>query len=320
MPRQQTVIQLRYMSQLRFSIPTATCILIAGMFLSATALASDTRSILDPNPNLETLCENLSVIAEGEEVAISNLTVYRGPFDFGGTRLAGCITNRGEDTIEHFVLYYGLVIPRTRGVGNARAHVAAVHPGETQPFVTNVYSTPITDAATGIRLASVEAYLGPNRVQKRMRVEATRDFPRTELPLPPAALSCEPVPAGEDDARVYLHDVTLIQPEFALDGMDFLVGCVTNHTDRPLAADGTPIVYVRYLPRPPQSRFDELGHTERLRVFESVAPGEASVFISQFSLRLGARSMFEGVDEFDIQAQVPNSATYGPSVNITRDP
>ncbi len=271
--------------------------------------------------DLAALCDEADTLAESERAAISNVQYHRGPIDFEGARLAGCLHNRGDEPLRNLMVAYRGIQERGGGGGTTNLEFAEIAPGESAVFL----SGPFRNDAEHFENWKVSGY----------QIVALESFPDDEYPLDPVIelglplvdrpahdleAECAGIDAGEGEG-----DVWVSHAEFADAGppgaaVRHVVGCVTNRSDETIADDRRNRVRVRHSGRAgaEPNRMGMVGGSGGLVLQEPLEPGQSAFFVSSFdyddpllevAIEPGGMAEVDGAFEF---------VAAGPEVELER--
>lgn len=248
---------------------------------------------IEAAPGLDGLCDDIEFDYEAGIFEVGALQVWRGPFDFEGARIVGCLRNNGDDEITELNLVYDNIQSSGGGGGSGSLEMTPLAPGETGLLMTSAFREDADRLArfgiTGVRLRELQVPRGweertdsDGSVSMHMAHDSHAfearpelDYPLMPLPetdLAPACAAAEP-PAGE------LTVSALEVLQFA-DGKYRLVGCLLNGTDMAQADGFSHQVSVSYGIQSGGMG----GGWGSLRLAGELAPGAAAVFVSTFEL------------------------------------
>jgi len=243
--------------------------------------------ILAGEIDLETLCDDFEPKAEAEIAAIGNLLIHRGPFDFEGTRVVGCIENRGDEPLLNPSLVYDNIQRRGGGGGSTGISAGDLPPGEIAAFQTGYFTASaqrIEDRGLeGIRIRSLQVQDGMDRNSFGFSERIELDYPYRPLPESELAATCveDSKQAPEDEIALTRLRLVEISP-----GEIHVAGCIINGLDKVLADGLRHRAPVRY--RGDASEEHEgmraWGGSGRVTLPDALEPGRASVFLSQFDV------------------------------------
>ncbi len=264
---------------------------ITGML--ACLLSPATVLALAAAPDLDGLCDEVEFDHQAGSFEVGALQVWRGPFDFEGARIVGCLRNNGDEEITELGLVYDNIQASGGGGGSGNLEMAPLAPGQTGLFMTSTFRQDPDRLArfgiTGMRLRELQVPRGweertdsDGSVSMHMAHDSHAFEPRPQLDYPMLALpeselaatcaATEPV-AGE-------LGVAHLQVLRFADGKHRLVGCLLNGSDMAQADGFSRQVSVSY-----GIEADGMaGGWGSLRLAGELSPGKAAVFVSSFEL------------------------------------
>ena len=256
-------------------------------FLPALVLA------IEPSPGLDGLCDDVELDRQAGSFEVGALQVWRGPFDFDGARIIGCLRNNTDEEITELNLVYDNIQARGGGGGSGNLEMAPLPPGATGLLMTSTFRQDADRlerfGITGVRLRELQVPRGweqrtdrDGQVSMHMAHDSHPFEPRPELDYPLMALpdselatacaAAEPV-AGV----VAVSELHVVQFP---DGKHRLVGCLLNGSDAPQAGGFNHQVSVSYSIQ----STGIAGGWGNLRLAGPVAAGKGAVFVSSFDL------------------------------------
>lgn len=240
---------------------------------------------------LDGLCDEFQATTESAVAAIGQVRIHRGPFDFEGARVVGCLKNTGEAPLESASLVFDNIQTQGGGGGTTSLSFDALDPDQVGRFSTRPFS-PDTEklerwGTTGIRLRALQT-----------RVDnvtfATHDFaepiemayPLLDLPESELQQTCTALEPAEQSGEVMLSELRMIE---TVAGEMQVVGCIANGTDTILADNHTNKVDIGYKA---EAGEDATGSSHKsgfggLRLVGPLESGRADVFASDFTVEQG---------------------------------
>jgi hypothetical protein len=251
---------------------------------------------LDAATGLEDVCASPDFDIQAGSFTLGNLQVYRGPFDFEGAHLVGCIVNGGDEAVTEMELVYDNIQVRGGGGGSGSLALAELRPGERGVFVSSAFRQDPEQlerfGIEGIRLREIKIPQGWERKEKpdgsasmEMAYQTHRLDPRPEMPyplvdLPDGALTqtCAAIEAAAGAGALSFSELQVL--EFP-GGKSRVVGCLTNAGSESVAAGFGNQVQVRYTGGGSGASAQGWGS---IRLPGAVEPGTSSVFVSGFDI------------------------------------
>jgi hypothetical protein len=252
--------------------------------IPALALGSP---ILAGEIDFETLCDDFEPKAEAEIAAIGNLQIHRGSFDFEGTRVVGCIENRGVEPLQNPSLVYDNIQRRGGGGGSTGISAGDLPSGEIAAFQTSHFTANaqrIEDRGLeGIRIRSLQVQDGMDRNSFEFSNRIELDYPYRPLPDSELASNCAEEAQQAPDDEIALTRLKLIEIS---PGQVHIAGCIINGLDKVLADGLRHRAAVRYSGDASEDHegMRAWGGSGRVTLPDALEPGQASVFLSQFDV------------------------------------
>lgn len=261
--------------------------LLACLLSPAAVLA------LEAAPGLEGLCDGVEFDHQVGSFEVGALQVWRGPFDFDGARIVGCLRNNGDEEITELSLAYDNIQASGGGGGSGNLEMAALAPGQIGLFMTSTFRQDADRLArfgiTGLRLRELQVPRGweertdsDGSVSMHMAHDSHAFEPRPEIDyplmaLPESELAATCAAATPVAGEVGVSELAVIR--FA-DGKHRLVGCLLNGSDMAQADGFSHQVSVSYSIQ----STGMAGGWGSLRLAGELPPGQAAVFVSSFDL------------------------------------
>jgi hypothetical protein len=168
---------------------------------------------------------------ESDLAAVSNVEVYRSPLDIGGARVVGCLHNRSGETLEKLSLFYKQI--GGEGFGGMSLEFEALKPGKSVPFTTSPIKWNEEDELEGYKLKDIGTGFNDNAgFDKPIEIKPAADRPTHKLESKCAGLKSD---GGDSDFR--LSHVQYENVKFVSEAQLYVVGCITNQSDEPIATD-----------------------------------------------------------------------------------
>lgn len=248
---------------------------------------------LDATPGLDGMCERVELTHRAGAFEVGAMQVWRGPFDFDGARIVGCLRNGSDEEVTELSLVYDNIQTSGGGGGSGNLEMAPLAAGETGLFMTSPFRQDADRlerfGMTGVRLRELQVPRGweertdrDGSVSMHMAHDSHAfeqalelDYPLMALPESELAKTCAAASPVAGEVGVSSLDVLL----FA-DGKYRLVGCLLNGSDMAQADGFSRQVSVSYSVK----SAGMAGGWGSLRLADEVAPGQAAVFVSGFDL------------------------------------
>ncbi len=186
-------------------------------------------------------CEDSEPHAESSLIALGQLQIYRGTFDFEGARVAGCLYNRSDETLEHAAIHFqsregGGISTTTRGL-----RFFPVKPGEATAFVSTVslrgIDTYEEHEIEGYELVSVAASGDSRETSYDLEPPLEIDRIVAERNRHPIEDECDDIDPDDGDGQIWISHAAMAPSGLPGDAEPHIVGCVTNRSDE-VIADG----------------------------------------------------------------------------------
>lgn len=248
---------------------------------------------IDAAPELAGLCDDVEFEHKAGAFDVGALQVWRGPFEFEGARIVGCLRNNGEEEITELNLEYENIQSSGGGGGTSNLELAPLAQGETGLFMTNTFRQDADRlerfGITGLRLRELQVPRGweertdrDGSVSMHMAHDSHGFEPRPEIDYPLMALPESELDAACAAAEPVAGEVGVSELQVVRfpDGKYRLVGCLLNGSEMPQADGFNHQVSVSYSIQ----SAGMAGGWGSLRLAGTVAPGQAAVFVSHFDL------------------------------------
>jgi hypothetical protein len=261
--------------------------------LLASLLAPAAVVALEAMPGLDGLCDEVDFDTRAGVFDVGGVQAWRGPFEFEGARIVGCLRNNSNEEITALTLVYDNIQARGGGGGSGDVVLAPIAPGAVGLFLSSPFHQDAErlerSGITGLRLRTLQI---PRGWEERTDRDGNRamhmahddqpfeprpelDYPLLPLPENPLAQACaEAVPVAGEFGFVEVQVL-----HFA-DGKYRAVGCLLNGSDRSVATSFNHQVSVSY--RIESSGL--AGGMGRLALPTELPAGQASLFVSVFDL------------------------------------
>ena len=248
---------------------------------------------MEAAPGLEGLCDGVEFDHRAGSFEVGALQTWRGPFDFDGARIVGCLRNNGDEEITELNLVYDNIQASGGGGGSGNLEMSPLAPGAIGLLMTTTFRQDADRlerfGITGVRLRELQVPRGweertdrDGNVSMHMAHDSHAFEPRPELDYPLLALPDSELAtacaATEPVAGTVAVSALQILP--FPDGKHRLVGCLLNGSEAPQADGFSHQVSVSYSIQ----STGLAGGWGNLRLAGAVAPGKAAVFVSGFDL------------------------------------
>jgi hypothetical protein len=257
----------------------------------------------------DTLCRGVTANSAGQPIEISNIRFYRPPvnpynfgysaFDAGSEKdyMIGCLTNNSSQPLNAVAMEFSSKMNDGGGFssGGLDLPVEVIQPGATVPFRGPFGIDPETSEIVVEKLTGTDgAYQPVETVEPKLKL--------TYSPTPAAASSqaadqlCSGIRPTKNNQAFEVNQLQIYLPPFdpyafEAEPQNYLVGCITNHSDEPLSdlgmaysdgefGGGGATVNVPGDNVPP-------GATVPFRKFGDVDADQASITVLSFNSNLG---------------------------------
>lgn len=268
-----------------------TCFL-TGLVVVGLALPSGSQG-MEAAPGLDGLCDRVEFDVRAGVFDVGGIQAWRGPLEFEGARIIGCLRNNSDEEITELSLVYDNVQTKGGGGGSGTISLQPLAPGAIGLFMSSAFHQDTERlerfGTTGIRLRELQIPRGWEERTERdgsvsmvMAHDSHAFEPRIELDYPLLDLPENELTAACAAAVSTGGEVTVSEVQVAQfpDGKYRLVGCLSNGSDRTQADGFSHQVSVSYSVR----SAGMAGGWGNLRLTGELPSGQSAVFVSGFEL------------------------------------
>jgi len=265
---------------------------LLGAVVLLSPASAHAQDDVSPAPGLPDPCAAASEWSPAGPVALAHLQAFRGPLDYSGPRVVGCIRNDGSVHVEQMMLEFGSPpAPGSTGSGfglTINVQLGGVLPGATVPFSSDetwgdmFTGRPTVDARlVGIDLLEKDTY---NRPAFPVEAGPAVVFAPTDRPEHPLEGVCRAIGADAGDGEVWISEARLEVP--APGAAPVVVGCLTNRTGSPLGEEegGRIPAQLEGIETAAPGGEGFVLMTGSLQMPAALEPGASSIFQSSFAL------------------------------------
>lgn len=272
---------------------------------------------------LDGLCDDFVATAKSDIAEVGHVRVFRGPFDFEGAQLVGCMKNTGQLPLNSVSLVFDKIQTRGVGGGTISLFFDELDPNQvgrfsTSPFRENAKS--LNDAGTtGIKLRGLKTRVDNVTFASHdfaERIEMA--YPLMERPESELQPTCAALAPLEQGAGIMLSELRMIE---TVAGEMRVAGCIANGTDTVLADNHRNKVDIGYKTEAagddPAAR--QGGGFGGLRLAGPLEPGRADVFLTDFEVEDGFdRVGIQFHEDFERDDGYYETRPVGPEFSVSR--
>lgn len=272
---------------------------------------------------LDGLCDNFQATAKSDIAAIGHVRVYRGPFDFAGAQLVGCIKNTGTAALDSPSLVFDNIQTRGGGGGTISLFFKALDPNQVGRFATSPFRSNAerlkTTGVTGIKLRGLKTRVDNVTFASHDFAERLEmAYPLIDLPENELRQACAVLESPEQGTGVMLSQLRMIE---TVAGETRVAGCIVNGTDTILADNQRNKVDVGYTTEAgeddPGAR--SAGGFGKLHLAGPLESGRSDVFVTDFEVGDGFdRVAIQFYGDFERDDGYYETRPVGPEFSVER--
>ena len=280
--------------------------------------------VASPLPAAADHCEGVDDWVRAGPVALGNVHLTRGAMDFDGARIAGCLKNEGEGTLNQVMLEFDSITDRGGGGFSTNLRLESLAPGESVEFHTDQRSRDLETyerfSVTGYRFRGVNVLVDgqSGRPEHVADGELTLDRMLVDRPAHPLESDCASIDAADGDGEIWISSARL--ESIGMHGIYNVVGCVTNRSEETIADGMRHNIAVSWEGRAgaDPNGLAMVGGTSRLTVPGPLAPGESSLFVSYFDFDQPILEIEVYPFAYDRSGETMEMVERGPRVKLER--
>lgn len=295
----------------RFTAVLVTAGLMIGVPFAGTAKAD--------------ACDEVADWHRAGPVAIGNVEIQRGPLDFEGPRLAGCLRNTGDGELAQVMIEFDNITDGSSSGGFSRnLRLEGLAPGDSTAFVTDQLTRDRERYerfnTTGHRFSGVNVLIAGESGRPEFDAEDEFELPRILKDRPEHELEadCAATDPADGEGDIWINAARL--EAVGMPGSVNMVGCVTNRSDETVAdgmRNSITVTYEGHAGDEPE-RMSMVGGQGRLTLAGPLEPGQSSLFVSSFDFEQDIIEIEVYPSAHDYSGDTVELLELGPRVSLEK--